>query len=220
MKGIYEIRRDNLLRIIKERYEGSQTKLADALGVRPNYISRLCTSSKNIGDELARKLEYITELTKHWLDQDHVQRGLAAGNLETVLEESKARRRVPLVSWASVAISRLKTPPALDDNADSMRSPVDCSNRTVLLRVKGVSMLPRFQEGDLVFADPEADPFEHQGFCLAIRAGDEEPVLRQLVQEAGRKYLRALNTAFPEPMIKVDEQVEILAAVVCKVEVV
>jgi SOS-response transcriptional repressor LexA len=136
------------------------------------------------------------------------------------LEESKARRRVPLVSWASVAISRLKTPPALDDNADSMRSPVDCSNRTVLLRVKGVSMLPRFQEGDLVFADPEADPFEHQGFCLAIRAGDEEPVLRQLVQEAGRKYLRALNTAFPEPMIKVDEQVEILAAVVCKVEVV
>jgi len=136
------------------------------------------------------------------------------------LAESKARRRVPLVSWSSVATSRLKAPPTFDDNAYAMRSPVDCSDRTVLLQVKGVSMLPRFAEGDLVFVDPEADPLKHQGFCLALRAGDDEPMLRQVFQEAGRKYLRVLNTAFPEPIMKIDDSIEILAAVICKVEVV
>lgn len=220
MKGIHEIRRENLLQLIKDRYDGSQTKLADALGVRPNYISRLCTAGKNIGDELARKLEYIGELSKNWLDQDHVTRALAEGNVQTLLTEGKARRRVPLVSWASVAVSRLQASAAVADNAQAMRSPVECSERTVILQVKGVSMLPRFNPGDLIFVDPEADPLAHQGFCLALRAGDDEPIFRQLVEEAGSKYLRPLNTAFPDPIIKVDAGIDIIAGVICKVELV
>jgi SOS-response transcriptional repressor LexA len=209
MKGIHEIRRENLLHLIGERFEGSQTKLADALGVRANYISRLCTSNKNIGHELARKLEYIAEVTKHWLDQDHAGRSLTV---------TAPHRAVPIVSWASVAKSRLREPPRVEHDAARVPSPVECSDRAVILQVKGVSMLPRFQEGDLIFVDPEGDPLAHSGFCLAMLPGTVEPVFRQMFEEAGRKYLRALNTAFPEQIIKVDPEVEILAAVTCKLE--
>jgi SOS-response transcriptional repressor LexA len=211
MKGIYEVRRENLLRLISERFEASQTKLADALCVRPNYISRLCNAHKNIGDELARKLEYIAELSAHWLDQDHAEQALAS---------AASRHRVPLVSWASVAKSRLKETPHVEDGAMLLPSPIACSERTVILKVQGVSMLPRFHEGDLIFVDPEADPAAHSGFCIAMHAGAVEPICRQLFEEGGRMYLRALNPSFPEPITRVADDTQIIGAVICKLELI
>lgn len=219
MQGIHDTRRDNLKTIIREDFSNSQTKIAAALEIRANYVSRLLSgnpqSRKNIGDELARKIERVASRPRFWMDQQH-----AAPDNGTLQEGSHViRRRVPLVAWekaATMLSSNNDTQPPGDGPA--MPSPVDCSPRTVLLSVEGAAMLPRFREGDLIFADPEADPAQHGGFCLALLPGAPAPVFRQIVQEAGRRYLRALNPAWPDPIVELTPDAQIIAAVICKIE--
>lgn len=221
MQGIYDTRRDNLKTVIREDFKNSQTKLAAALEIRANYVSRLLSgnqlSRKNIGDELARRIEHVSRRPRFWLDQQH---DAAPAPDNTKNEGSHVmRRRVPLVTWDEAAkmLTSHDDAPAAPDRA-SIPSPVECGPRTVLLSVEGAAMLPRFREGDLIFADPEADPMHHNGFCLALLPGARAPVFRRLVQEAGRRYLHALNPAWPDPIVELTPDVQIVAAVICKIE--
>ncbi|MFU2317994.1 helix-turn-helix domain-containing protein [Rahnella sp. PCH160] len=71
--NIEEIRRSNLQQLIDEFYDGKQVKLAEALGIRPNYISRLLSrsSEKKIGGSFCRKLESISGKPINWMDNPH-----------------------------------------------------------------------------------------------------------------------------------------------------
>lgn len=76
MKSIYDIRRDNLRTIIKKDFDGKQIRLATALDVRANLVSRWLAAAhlkgaKNIGDSVARKIEIKARRAPYWLDQDH-----------------------------------------------------------------------------------------------------------------------------------------------------
>jgi transcriptional regulator with XRE-family HTH domain len=76
MKSIYDVRRENLRTIIRKDFDGRQIRLATALDVQPNLVSRWLsstdsTSGKNIGESVARKIEVVARRTPFWLDQDH-----------------------------------------------------------------------------------------------------------------------------------------------------
>lgn len=62
------------------------------------------------------------------------------------------------------------------------------------LRVIGDSMAPEFLDGHIVIVDPAMPP-EHGAYVIIDYAG--ETTFRQLVIEEGRRYLRALNDAYP-----------------------
>ncbi|WP_145548514.1 helix-turn-helix domain-containing protein [Yersinia massiliensis] len=84
MKSINDIRRDNLRDIINSDFEGKQVRLANAMKLTPNLVSRWLkpsfdTNSKNIGDAAARKIEETARKPKYWLDTDHVM-AIAAGD--------------------------------------------------------------------------------------------------------------------------------------------
>lgn len=68
---IYEIRRSNLSRLIKEQFEGKQRRLADAIDRQPDYISRVLKGTKNVGEKLAREIEQTLGLSMGWLDALH-----------------------------------------------------------------------------------------------------------------------------------------------------
>jgi transcriptional regulator with XRE-family HTH domain len=78
MKSINDIRRDNLREIIDKDFDGTQTRLAEALKLQPNLVSRWLHGTKNIGDAVARKIETAARKPKYWLDTDHVL-SMAAG---------------------------------------------------------------------------------------------------------------------------------------------
>jgi len=63
------------------------------------------------------------------------------------------------------------------------------------LRVIGDSMAPEFLDGHIIIVDPAMPP--HSGAYVVIDYAGET-TFRQYVVEAGRKYLRALNPAFPD----------------------
>lgn len=77
MKSINEVRRENLLEIIRRDFDGKQIRLAEKLKINANLVSRWLKpvadkNNKGIGDSVARKIEEASNKPKYWLDRDHV----------------------------------------------------------------------------------------------------------------------------------------------------
>lgn len=76
---ISDIRRENLRALMKQRFDGKQARLADALGKSANYISRCLSTapssagSKNIGEDFARDIEAKLGLERYQLDRQGMQ---------------------------------------------------------------------------------------------------------------------------------------------------
>lgn len=65
---IHEVRRENLARLIRARFDGKQRRLADAIDRQPDYISRVLNRSKNVGEAFARHVEKSLNLKPGTLD--------------------------------------------------------------------------------------------------------------------------------------------------------
>ena len=91
MSGIFNIRRTNLRRIVKELGPSGQRKLAETIGRTESYLSQIIgkNPTTNIGEELARKTEEKLNKPEGWLDlphdlQDVVYRGVPiVGDIDT-----------------------------------------------------------------------------------------------------------------------------------------
>lgn len=76
---ISDIRRENLRSLMKQRFDGKQARIADALGKSANYISRCLSTapssagSKNIGEDFARDIEAKLGLDRYSLDRPGMQ---------------------------------------------------------------------------------------------------------------------------------------------------
>ncbi|MGR6439436.1 hypothetical protein ACU42Y_14405 [Proteus mirabilis] len=91
MKSIAEIRKDNLIYIIERYYNGKQKLLADALGVAPSIISRYLSpkdlkSHRELTNPMSRKIEYVTRISKYWMDVDHLKEGHAESEKEDIFQ--------------------------------------------------------------------------------------------------------------------------------------
>lgn len=76
LPSIYEIRRENVRKIIAGRFGGSQTKFALAVSInQSSFVSRLLSTrpscAKHIGQHLARHFEHRLGLPANWIDHNH-----------------------------------------------------------------------------------------------------------------------------------------------------
>lgn len=109
---------------------------------------------------------------------------------------------VPLISWVQAgAWSEISEIKAYD--ADRYLCPVKCSDLTFALKVHGVSMEPKFYEGDLIFVDPEAECI-HGSYVVARLDDNNEATFKQLIIESGHKFLKAANPNWPEQLIPIN----------------
>lgn len=76
-----------------------------------------------------------------------------------------------------------------------MYCPVDVGPRGFVSRMQGVSMMPRFDDGDFLFVDP-ALPIVHGAFVLIVSDG-EPPLAREVQVEDRLTLLRAINPDWP-----------------------
>ena len=109
---------------------------------------------------------------------------------------------VPLISWVQAGawseINEIR-------EYDAMRymCPVNSSDKTFALKVQGVSMEPKFYEGDLIFVDPEAECI-HGSYVVARLEDDNHATFKQLIIENGQKFLKAANPNWPEQLIPIN----------------
>lgn len=118
----------------------------------------------------------------------------------------------PLISWvqagdwSDIALTSIH-------EADHYPCPVKCSKSTFLLKVVGKSMNPVFNEGELIFVDPEVQPID--GKYVVARLDDEnQATFKQLIIEDGHKFLQAANPNWPTPIQPINGNCTIVGVVI------
>jgi SOS-response transcriptional repressor LexA len=139
-------------------------------------------------------------------------KGSPERELSNVVAGSELQGMYPVISWVQAgdwsAIHEIHA-------ADAMHypCPVKCSDKTFLLKVQGMSMSPAFNEGELIFVDPNVEPIN--GKYVIARLDDEnEATFKQLIIEGGHKYLKAANPAWPTPIQAINGNCTLVGVVI------
>ena len=218
------IRRQNLEHLIQEA--GSLTELARAAGSNSSYLSQVRNqtrapsgSPRRVGDELAEMLERGMDKPEGWMDESHGPQALEE-TTQSPFGEAPIRTLCPLLSWVQAgAWTEVSSDYVPEYDTELYPCPVRCSRRTFVLQVRGISMEPKFSEGDLIFVDPEVAP-GHGKYVVVLLEGSNETTFKQLVIEGKRNYLKALNPDWPERILEVNSNAQICGVVVFKGEVI
>lgn len=190
----------------------TQGELARRAGLSQTTISDI-ERERNAGSSDSAVLAYILEVEPLWLSEGRGPRR-RDGNVEP---GSAIRGEVPLISWVQAgAWSEIVDNFAPGDAEEWLPCPRKFGPHAFALRVRGLSMEPRYQSGDIIFVDPDAGA-EH-GKHVVVRLDDEhEATFKQLVVEGGQRFLRALNPDWPGPkLIQIDGNATICGVVIGK----
>ena len=173
------------IRELRTREKWSVAKLATLAGVDPGFLSRLERGISSYSPETLKKLADALGMTVAELH----------GTQPTLAAAPIGKRRVPIVdsvqagTWTEVY-------PNLADGVFREYMLVDrrYSERTFAMRVRGDSMSPRFNEGDVIVVDPGKAPAPGS-FVVAIN-GDGEAVLKQFAarghDDSGREIFELI----------------------------
>ena len=184
----------------------TQYQLADLVGIAQTAIQRLekgdTKNPRNI-EALARALQCTPE---------YLRFGISDNGNSNVAPGPTLKAAVPLISWVQAgAWSEISEIKAYD--AERYLCPVNCSDLTFALKVQGVSMEPKFYDGDLIFVDPEAECI-HGSYVVARLDDNNEATFKQLIIESGQKFLKAANPNWPEQLIPINGNCTLVGKVV------
>lgn len=140
------IRIANLSRLAE--LNGSRSRLAEILGKAPQQINDMIRGTKSFGARIAREIEDKLGLPPGTLDTENAE----LGNPQVSTIRFK---RIPILSYVQAGM--------LTDNGQEQYdewaiAPETLPEKTFALRVRGDSMSPNFQEGQLLFVDPNRLP--------------------------------------------------------------
>ena len=232
---IEEIRRYNLIWLIRQEYQGVDVNLARALGIQASQISRIFsgnpTHRRNIGRGLAEKIEEHSGKPNGWMDLVHdfvdyttttesrarytVKENRPGMPRSNVVAGPTIKRVVPLIRWEQAGVVL-----ALDEQhppKGAYLCPVECSEEAFVLEVTGISMEPRFRDGELIFVDPSVKPV-HGKFVIVRTEPGQDPVLRQLIIEGRKLYLKAVNEDWPDRVTEMPPDAKVVGVVIFKGE--
>ncbi|RMR12523.1 Peptidase s24-like domain protein [Pseudomonas syringae pv. primulae] len=199
---ISDTRLRNFRRILSEK-KLRLTDMAELLDKAPAQVSAFGgkNPTKGIGDQIAREIEAALGLHNGYLDMPY---GVGEFNNAAVL--GLTGRKLPVIG--SIAAGSWCDSDGLFDPQDAeewVDAPGPVGPRAFILRVEGVSMEPKFSEGDKIVIDPSLEALPGH-FVAAKRARDDAATLKQLKQEGTEQYLYALNPDWPERIIKMNEE--------------
>lgn len=120
---------------------------------------------------------------------------------------------VPIISWVQAGAWAEVCTVEFDSESMVPRPP-NSSENTFALRVRGQSMLPKYEPGLIIYVDPEVVPFDGDD-VVALLTEENEATFKQLVEEPnGQRLLKARNPAWPDPWVPINGNCEIIGVVV------
>lgn len=198
---ISDTRLKNFRRLLAEK-NLRLTDIADILGKAPAQVSAFGgkNPTKGIGNQIAREIEKALCLHSGYLDMPY-----GFGELNNAIVLSQTGRKLPVIG--SIAAGIWCEPNGIFDAREAdewIDAPGPVGPKAFILRVEGISMEPKFIEGDKIVIDPSLEALPGH-FVVAKRTSDQAATLKQLKQEGGERYLFALNPDWPERIIRMDE---------------
>lgn len=211
VKTIQEIRRLNARKLRDS--VGGNTYFANKIDREPTQTSRFIGNgaTKGIGDAMARHIEKCFDLPQGWMDTEHPVDITKAPDVSDTTTRSIM---VPVISWVQAAAWASAGYAEVDLNSvETYHCPVPCGPMTYILRITGDSMIDEYRPGDMIFVDPEVTA-SHGDDVIALMHNSGETTLKRLIEESGEKFLKALNTNWPEPYIRINSNYSIIGTVV------
>lgn len=210
MNDIFRIRRDNLMSLVMTKYMGNRAALARAADVHPNHINLVLSTNeahrRNIGEDLARRMEATLSLPNKWLDDLHgiENRGASVtvssvpiqSSLSHILRESKLTGISATNEWMG-AIS-----------ADST-----AVQNLFIASISTSDMMPRLAAGDLVLVDGGVRAFTVEGTYIIDVSGDV--MLRHIKKSISGGYL--VSSSSNEEKVDKLDGIKVLGRVVQKI---
>ncbi|MBT2972157.1 MAG: hypothetical protein B6D72_05045 [gamma proteobacterium symbiont of Ctena orbiculata] len=132
MVNIRTIRKANLLAQIA-RF-GSQRAFAEEAGLVPAHVSQMVTERRNMGDEVARRIEKNLNLADGYMDLQHQQQGYAHP------KRTNHHNRVAENDSEALKTLLLK--------ADQMQQRLSAKTRKVILRIERAAMEGKLSDED------------------------------------------------------------------------
>ena len=189
----------------------TQVELADLAGVTQTTINRIL-SGKILKTTRIIEIAKALKCDPNWLlnGQGSSVPISFESNIQTVPQEPLGS--FPLISWVQAGDWSDITLVDIHE-ADRYPCPVKCSPKTFLLKVLGRSMNPVFNEGELIFVDPEVQAVD--GKYVVARLDDEnQATFKQLIIEDGKKFLQAANPDWPTPIQAINGNCTIVGVVI------
>jgi len=195
-------------RIKKRRLELglTQLKLSEMAGISQSALqgveSGKSKSPRNIGS-MARALNCTPEF---------LQFGINLAEDSNVAHARISQNNLPLISWVQAG-NWAEIEDLHHADIEHYLCPVNCSKRAFVLKIQGASMEPRFNQGDHIFIDPEAQA-ENGSYVVARLDDENQATFKQLILDGDKKYLKALNPDWPEKFIEINGNCTIIGKVI------
>jgi SOS-response transcriptional repressor LexA len=201
----------------------TQSWLAEQVGVSDNAVSKWIRTGQISRENIPNVARLLGLYPDELLPEATIFRTEEPRSTFNTEPGPDIHGKVPLISWVQAgAWSEVIDNLAPGDAEEWISCPVSHSPATFVLRVRGESMLnpygrPSFHDGDLIFVDPERAAVH--GSLIVVRLDDDrEATFKRLVIEGEKRYLKALNPAWPEPMMEINGNATICGTVIFKGE--
>ncbi len=180
-----------------------------ATGVSKGTVSQWLNGIAKPGGKNIIVVAKVLKCDPEWLLTGEGHSGTEPSNVEPAPE---IHGMFPVISWVQAGDwSAIHEINPLD--AEYYPCPIKCSDNTFILKVRGMSMSPKFSEGDVIFVDPAVQPTN--GKYVIARLDDEnEATFKQLIIEGEHKYLKAANPAWPTPIQAINGNCTLVGVVI------
>lgn len=200
MRKIADIRRSNLQALVDTH---GLTAVSKRVKRSPTQISDMLAGRKSFGEKVARAIEHQWDASRAplWLDVDLSEDSTGQLNKEDNVFPVETGSKVPLISWVQAGHwCEAVEPFQPGDAEDWLFCPVKHGPSTFALRVRGVSMEPKYRDGAIIYVDPDRSA-DHLSNVVVRLEGESEVTFKQLVVEGDKRFLRPLNPDWPGPKL-------------------
>lgn len=206
------------LKAAREKAGLSQAALAKAIGSGQSTIGSI-ENGRNHGSGKLLQIARALNVSADWLESGRGAMSVAAptkaGAAEPNAYPTPAGTRVPLISWVQAGHwCEAIDPFEPGDAEDWLYCPRNHSASTFALRVRGVSMEPKYRDGAIIYVDPEKSA-DHLSNVIVRLVDEDEVTFKQLVIEGSKRFLRPLNPEWPGPkLIEIDASAHVCGVVI------
>lgn len=190
-------------------------ELAAACGVKVQAVYQWRSgATKNLDGMNLVKAAAKLGVRSAWLGEGKGPKQASDANVQLI--DLPRAMDVPLISWVQAgAWGEMVDNFAAGDAEEWMICPRRHGKQTFALKVRGVSMRPKYEDGDIIFVDPDAAA-DHGKNVVVRLENEKEATFKQLVIEDGRKFLRALNPEWTPRIMEINARATICGVVIGK----
>lgn len=183
-------RRRNLKAWIDAHFKGIQAAFVERTGINQGELSGLL-KAKSFGEKKARALEKQAGIPFGWLDEAHDE---IAVKQEPVRAYYSARKVWVIGDTQGGLPDRVWTDGDFPVGASDEYAEVSTDdNHAFVVRVRGDSMIPRYQPGEFALVEPGTTPEIEDDVLVRLVSG--ETMLKRLLSRRGGVRLGSYNSA-------------------------